>query len=175
MKTLAVFTSSKDLLAQLAKPKQQNKQANTHMEDTTDPLNLNIELADVDTSNPSLGVGEHPMIISKIEVKPWKSDPSKSSLVVSLKLAEESIDTNGNPVPAGLFMFYRLSLQQQEGAFDFRKDLARFTEAVFGERRSLDSATIREALGKTVLAVVKPAKDTTYGETEVKSVKHYAQ
>lgn len=175
MKTLAVFESTKTLLAQLAKPKQQNTNKANKMEDNTDPLNLNIELADVDTSNPSLGVGEHPMTIAKIEVKPWKSDPSKSSLVVSLKLAEESIDTNGNPVPPGLFMFYRLSLQQQEGAFDFRKDLARFTEAVFAERRSLDSGTLREALGKTVLAVVKPASNTTYGETEIKSVKHYAQ
>lgn len=140
-----------------------------------DPLNLNFELSDVDTSNPSLGVGEHPMIIAKTEIKAWKTDPSKHSLVVSLKLADEALDTNGNPIPPGLFMFYRLSLQQQEGAFDFRKDLARFTEAVFGERRNLDAATLQEALGKTVLAVVKPAKDTTYGETEVKGVKFYAQ
>lgn len=140
-----------------------------------DPLNLNVELADVDTSNPSLGVGDHPMMIAKAEVKPWKNDPSKASLVASLKTVEQAIGTNGETLAPGVYMFYRLALQQQEGSFDFRKDLARFVEAAFGERRNLDSSTLAELPGKVILATIKPAKDTTYGETEVKSVKFYAQ
>lgn len=177
MKTLAVFSSPKALLAHLQRENKTNKQTKhkSNMSEELDPLNLNIDLTDVDSSNPSLGVGEHPMMIVKVEIKPWKSDPSKHSAVVSLKTVDEALDTNGNPIPPGMFMFYRLSLQQQEGAFDFRKDLVRFTEAAFGEKRSFNQATLSEAVGKTVIAVVKPAKDTTYGETEVKSVKFHAE
>ena len=176
MKTLAVFASPKDLIARLQR-ESKNKQTNTrnNMSEELDPLNLNINLSDVDSSNPSLGVGEHPMIIVKTEIKPWKTDPSKHSCVVSLKTIDEANDTNGNTIPPGMFMFYRMSLQQQEGAFDFRKDLVRFTEAVFGEKRNFDAAMLQEALGKTVTAVVKPSKDTTYGETEIKGLKFCAE
>ena len=177
MRTLAVFSSPKALIAHLQRENKQTRQTKrkSNMSDTLDPLNLNIDLSEVDSSNPSLGIGEHPMMIVKVEIKPWKSDPSKHSAVVSLKTIDEALDTNGNPIPPGMFMFYRLSLQQQEGAFDFRKDLVRFTEAVFGEKRSFNQETLNESIGKTVTAVVKPAKDTTYGETEIKSLKFCAE
>lgn len=178
-RTLAVFRAPKDFLDYISKKQRQTNNKTTTkaktMSEELDPLGLNIDLENTDTSNPSLSVGEHPMMIVKSEIKPWAKDPSKRSLVISMKTVDATLDTNGNDLAPGIYMFYRLALQQQEGAFDFRKDLARLTEAAFGERRNLTNEVRQELTGKVVLAVVKPSKDTTYGETEVKGVKQYAQ
>lgn len=145
------------------------------MSEHLDPLNLDIDINDVDTSLPSLAPGEVPMRIVKVEVKPSTKNPSDNYFVVQLQTTDIATSTKGTPINPGFNAFYRMALQQNqsENAPDFKIALAKFSDAVFGERRQ--PREFPESVGKTVLAVIKPTKDTTYGESEIKYLKTFIE
>lgn len=146
--------------------------------DSANGLDLNLDLSSVDTSYPSLAVGKPAMTIIKLDISPWKSDPKNKSLVVQLQTTDIQPSTKGEDLPPGFKTNYRLNLQQGynaagEAVGDYKKDIARFLDAVFGTdspRPRFNQETINACIGKTVKAVVKARKDTTdgYGDTEVK-------
>lgn len=175
--TSVSFANPKTLLAYLAKHKDKtNNETNKHnMSEHLDPLNLDIDINDVDTSSPSLAPGEVPMRIVKVEVKPSTKNPSDNYFVVQLQTTDIATSTKGTPINPGFNAFYRMALQQNqsENAPDFKIALAKFSDAVFGERRQ--PREFPESVGKTVLAVIKPTKDTTYGESEIKYLKTFIE
>jgi hypothetical protein len=143
--------------------------------ENTEILDLDINLADVDTSNPSLAPGKVPMTIVKADVQAWKNDPSKKSLVLQLKSINEETGTRGETLPPGMTMFYRANLQQNDSAYDFRKDLAKLSLAAFGEQRNFNRDFILDLPTKVVLVTIKPAKNTDFGETEIKALEKYEE
>lgn len=174
--TSVSFANPKTLLAYLAKPKDKtNKTKTQNMSDNIDPLNLDIDINDVDTSSPSIAPGEVPMRIVKVEVKPSTKNPADKYFVVQLQTTDVTVSTKGTPINPGFNAFYRMALQQNqsENAPDFKVALAKFSDAVFGERRQ--PREFSESVGKTVLAVIKPSKDTTYGESEIKFLKTFVE
>jgi len=175
--TSVSFANPKTLLAYLAKHKDKtnNKTSKHNMSDNLDPLNLDIDINDVDTSSPSLAPGEIPMRIVKVEVKPSAKNPSDNYFVVQLQTIDTATSTKGTAINPGFNAFYRMALQQNQSdnAPDFKIALAKFSDAVFGERRQ--PREFPESVGKTVLAVIKPTKDTTYGESEIKYLKTFIE
>lgn len=135
-----------------------------------DPLNLNIDITDVSTDFPSAAVGDHHVRITKAEVKAWSKSPGHS-LVITVANVNDLQTTSGEVIPPGKFTaFYRLNLTETEG-FDFRKNLARFSEAVFGTKMPINNEFIAALVGQEFIAIFKPSKDTTYGDTEIKGCK----
>lgn len=140
-------------------------------------LDLDIDLTQVDTEYPSAAIGDHHMRITKVEQVPWKSDTSKSSLAVQFTNAEPVISTKGRELaPGALVSTWRLALQQHdsERAPDFKIDLAKLVEAAYGEKVRLNNDNLLGLVGKEVLVTFKAAKDTQYGDTEIKGVKKLA-
>lgn len=185
MKTLAVFSSVSNLIRALDARRATTKQAKqtnaTHMSDidndndSIDNLGLNISLGDVDTANPFIGAGKWPMEIASVAVKPGSKNKTHKYLTLQLKNIDTVTGSQGQDIPAGqISAWYRLGLQQIEGAFDFRKDLAKLSDAAFGERRDFGSEFIADLQGKVVLARFAESKDKTFGDTEVKGVEAYA-
>jgi len=142
--------------------------------DAANGLDLDLDLASVDTSYPSLPAGKVEMRIVKCEVKPWNSDPDKKSLVVSLETTALTTGTKGEELAPGFRQTYRLNLQQGynnngEAVGDFKKDIAKFLDACKAGRQ-FNGDTIASLPGTVVTAVLKKRKDPSdgYGETEVK-------
>ena len=182
-KSLAIFPSPRDLinfLEQQRSTKTKQAKANTnnktyiHM---SDPLDLNIDLSGVDTTYPSLNAGTVPMMIVDSKVEPWKSDPSSRSWVLTLETTDRALSASGADLNPGFKQTFRLNLQpgkSKDGEeIDHLRPLTLGIEAIFGERRSLNSETISAAVGRAVLAVVKNRKnpDDGFGATEIKSLK----
>jgi len=140
-------------------------------------LDLNIDLTNVDTSYPAAAIGEHHMRVTKVDRSEWAKSPGNYSLVVSFTNVEPLMATSGREIaPNGFIANYRLALQQSdnERAPDFKLDLAKLVESAYGEKRVLNSENMMGLVGKEMLVVFKAARDTTYGETEIKGVKKLA-
>jgi len=140
-------------------------------------LDLDIDLTQVDTDYPSASIGDHHMRITRVEQVAWKSDSSKSSLAVQFTNVEPVLSTKGREMAPGfLVSTWRLALQQadNERAPDFKIDLAKLVEAAYGEKVRLNQENLDGLVGKEVLVTFKAAKDTAYGDTEIKGVKKLA-
>jgi hypothetical protein len=158
----------------------QTKQAN-HM--SQNPMDFSFSTGNVDTSFPSLAVADYPVKIEKWEMKDAKDNLKMIKLTV--ETLEPSTDTNGKLHPPGFKITTNLSLPQGTPESPHEHDemrlksIASFQDAVMGlpdgvypARPPFSSAFLNEAIGKKVKAIVKPRKDTTYGDTEIKGFKH---
>lgn len=146
----------------------------------TEGLDLDLDLNAVDTSYPTLAVGKpYEVTVVKAEVSPWKKDPSSKSLVITVATTSITTSSKGEELAPGFKQTFRINLQQGHNAQgeaigDFKKDIARALDAIFGtdqtSRPRLNAATIAEMTGKTVKAIVKARKDSSdgFGETEIK-------
>ncbi len=102
-------------------------------DETYDPLGLNINLKEVDTSRPVLVEGKFLFSVKECSVVPKKDDPSKRNLMVVFALDQEADSVQGDKINPGFQVRRYLPLQQSDNpnAQDFTKDLVRFLDAAF--------------------------------------------
>jgi hypothetical protein len=136
---------------------------------SNDPLNLNIDLAGVQTAMPVLPAGKHPFVVDNAEVKPGKEDPTKRNLVVTFALAAVVSLADGTNINPGykLTKFYPLQQSDNPKAPDFKRDIAVLFDAVYdtdeSTRPPLTGETVMGMFGKPVLVNVTVEQDPTYG------------
>lgn len=150
------------------------------------PLNTNIDLSSTDTSFPSLEAGEYPMSVVGFTSKETKN-AGQTMLRVELHLQAPAKDCKGNDISPGFPVFTNLTLPGAPGEEKQHRDIREkqitlFFDSVFKTsspetRRAsewkgeLSNEALNLAVGRIVKVVIKPSKDTTYGETEVKGFK----
>lgn len=149
--------------------------------------NLNLNLKDVDTSPPSIAVGDVPCKLTGFDIVESENKPGMCFLIVKGVITQETNDTKGNIIKPGWRLDGRFTLPGAPGEDDKilqmrRQFLADLVDAVTGnegmESRPLFNEDFLRSLdGKFITAVVgkkKPAEDGSYpfGETEVKRYKH---
>lgn len=133
---------------------------------------LDIDTSEVDTSPPALAAGEVLTRIDSVTVENGKKNPSDRFIVLTLKTIEPANSTKGQELSPGFPIFYRLALQNYPGSVqDYTVNLAKLSEAAFGEKRRVNSEFITALQGCEVLAVIKLSKNPEYGESEVARVK----
>ena len=155
------------------KETKQSKENKDMSENNYDESNfdLDIDLADVDTSTPALRPGKVEMVITKADITNGTKNPSEKYLALQLKSVNEETGTKGETLKPGQLMYYRLPLQTHEKAFeDFRKGLARLSVAAFGEQVKFNMEFVASLPGKIVLATIKASKNTDFGECEIKGL-----
>jgi hypothetical protein len=146
-----------------------------------DPLGLNINLQEVDTSRPVLLAGEYIFEIDEMSVVDKKDDPSKKNLMAVLKLVSDGEDLDGKPIKPGYQLRKYMPLQQsdKENAPDFRRDLVIFTCHAFGIDASQKNAhnrptsvpPLNEFHGRRLKLVLTVKDDDTGKSNEIKAIK----
>src|SRR5882757_6592759 len=127
-----------------------------------DPLQVNVALAGVDTSLPTLKEGDY-----KVQVAESTIDPNKNTdgLNWNLKLAttEPSVAVDGRDVKVNFPVFAVYALQPAKDSKDvdaFRRNLGQAVDAIFGSnkdnRPEFSHALAQQAVGKLVIAQVYP-------------------
>ena len=146
-------------------------------------MSLVLQLKGIDTSFPSLAVGDHRVSIAAADLKESSKTPGLWMLKLQLETQEPSNNTKGQVMAPGHKFFTNITLPGQPGATpeneEMRfKSLASFVDAVMGTtqetRPDFDDAFIAALKDKQTIAVVKKAKDDSFGETEVKGFKPLA-
>lgn len=138
------------------------------------PLNLNIDVASVDTSMPRLAPGPVAAVIDKAEVLENKQQTGHNLLVI-FKTTEPVESTQGGVINPGyqLRKYYPLQQSANENAPDFKRDLAVLYKAAFGDNPpALTEESILQLIGQQVELVTKVTTDPEYGEqNEIRSIK----
>ncbi len=135
-------------------------------------LNIKIDLANVSTNMKHANVGDYPAKIDKLEVSDNKAGTGQNLLVIFKidgPIASLDAAANGevNDMPNGTLMRKYYPLQQSDNpkAPDFRVDLCRLVDAVYGTtddtRPDLTEDVLNGTLGKPVMLTLKLAKPTT--------------
>jgi len=134
-------------------------------------LNLNVQLADVDTSMPRLASGDQAIRIDSLEVVESKKTPGNFNLMTIFSTTEPAASTRGDVINPGykLRRYYPLQQSETEGAPDFKRDLAVLIDAAMGtnqsDRPELNDETARLLIGRVVSARIKVSEDEVYGES----------
>tara|TARA_R110000803_G_scaffold136034_1_gene202981 strand:+ start:7580 stop:8062 length:483 start_codon:yes stop_codon:yes gene_type:complete len=135
-----------------------------------DPLGLNVDLSQVDTSYPVCEAGIHACTVKALEVVPKKDDPSKRNIKASFALTEAAPRAGmpGEFVNAGYVFVNYMPLQQSDNpnAPDFKVGLAKFLDAVLGtteEDRPKTFPQPSELIGLACNVVVKVEEDDVFG------------
>lgn len=143
------------------------------------PLNLKLATKGVDTSYPALATAEYRVSVEKAEYKESGKTPGLWMLNVVTATQEPAYDTKGNLHQPGFKTTFNITLPSAEGGQEHddtrTKQLCRFIDACLGTdqktRPDYDEEVRNSFLNKQIIIVVKAAKDTTYGDTEVKDYK----
>lgn len=125
-----------------------------------DPLNVNVPLANVETSLPLLPEGD--LVVQCVEstVEPNKD---KTGLNWNLKLATTAPSTSpdGRDIKPNFPVFMTLALQPRDDSKDpeaFKRNLSEAVDALFGttkaDRPNFDRTLVSSAVGKTCVAHV---------------------
>lgn len=144
-------------------------------------FNLNISLKDVDTSFPSIAVGDVLSAVRAVTLEESKKTPGCWMLKVDFETLAPTFDTKDKELAPGFKFAARLTLPGQVGAEEHdemrMKSLCLFIDACLGTSdEAKDRPELAEAInlvvGKQVLVTFKKSKDDQYGETEVKGYKY---
>ena len=138
------------------------------------PLNLNINLAGVDTSRPVVADGtDTPMTVVEVSVDENRAKTGHN-LVVVFATTQPVQSTKGKTINPGyrLTKYYPLqaSPKQVESGMGDRPaiDLAMLVDALFGtdmtNRPNLDAEVIRQMTGKTARVILKIRESEEFGE-----------
>ena len=131
-----------------------------------DPLGLNIDTNEVDTSRPLLTDGIYPVLVSKAEVTPNKAGTGRnlvvtfSTLEPATSVAAES-EGRSNDIAPGWMLTRYYPLQQSDNpkAPDFRVDLVKLQDACLGTKQGTRPAfNPNNFVGCKVRAAVKVRK-----------------
>ena len=146
-------------------------------ENETDPLNLNVELANHDASRPLLPDGQHEGIIANVQVVMSKNadTPTFRNLMVTVKTTMEIMSTKGGMLAAGYELKRWLPLQASQKQIDagnansWKDQLSNMVDGIFGcspaDRPALNSETITEMIGKAITFSSKVRHDEQYGDS----------
>ena len=124
----------------------------------TDPLNINVSLAGVETSLPLLPEGDYTFQVVESAVG---TNKDQNGLNWSLKLAltTPAVAVDGREIQPNFPVYHTLALQAKEGSKDvdaFRRSLGEAVDAMFGtdktNRPDFNQALVGESVGKLVLA-----------------------
>jgi len=144
-------------------------------------FDLNINLKNVDTSFPSIAVGDVLSSVLSVVPEESKKTPGLWMLKVSFETLAPTTDTKGKDLPPGFKYAARITLPGQSGAEEHDemrlKSLCLFIDGCLGTSTEAgDRPGLNEAMslvvGKQVLVSFKKSKDDQFGETEVKGYKH---
>jgi hypothetical protein len=144
-------------------------------DETYDPLGLNINLKEVDTSRPVLVEGKFLFSVKECSVVPKKDDPSKRNLMVVFALDQEADSVQGDKINPGFQVRRYLPLQQSDNpnAQDFTKDLVRFLDAAFDIDDPQDRPTAfpdpAEFVGRQLGLAIRIQEDDTGKQNDVRA------
>lgn len=136
------------------------------------PLDLNINLSEVDTSMPRLALGDYILRVKEAKVAESSNTPGNNNLVVVFETTEEATGLNGETISPGfqLTNWYPLQQSEKENAPDYRKNIAILLDAVFKvkdpeDRPALTNDLLPQFIGEEVVAKVKlrGSEDDQYG------------
>lgn len=147
------------------------------------PLTLNLKT--VDTSYPTLAVGQHVAVIESVVVKQSENKPGLYMLQVKLVTEEAASSAQGKVLNPGFKFNANIVLpggpveatekMTAEQIEELRtKNLCVFIDGAFNttqETRPDNIPQPDEFRGKKLIVVITKNKDTTYGETQVNSFK----
>lgn len=126
----------------------------------TDPLNISIPLAGVETSLPLFPEADYPVQVGESSVDPNK-DQTGFNWNLTMKTTETYTSTDGREVKPDFPFYYTLALQARSDSKDpeaFRRNLADAVDALFGtskeNRPEMSRELVESAVGRTVLAHV---------------------
>lgn len=124
----------------------------------TDPLNINVQLNDVDSDFPLLAEGDYPYQVSASTIEPNKDKTGYNwKIVLALTAPAMSVDRE-REVKVNTKVFHIVALQAREDSTDpdaFRRGIADTVDAIFGttktNRPNFTAATVTDAVGKTLI------------------------
>lgn len=126
----------------------------------TDPLNISIQLDDVDSDFPLLPEGDYPFQIAASTIEPNK-DKTGHNWKITLALTTPSTAIDDREVKVNTKIFDMAALQAREDSTDadaFRRGISERVDAIFGtakaNRPAFTKALVDEALGKPVIGHV---------------------
>jgi len=143
-------------------------------------LNLNISIAGLDTSYPSLAVGEVLAQINSITPKESTKTPGLYMLAIGMETLEPSEDSKGKKLDPGFKFSSNLTLpngENQEHDEMRLKSLGSFVDACLKTDQTTRPDFSQEVVDRIIAekakvkVVIKKSKDDTFGETEVKGYK----
>jgi len=142
---------------------------------------LNISIKGIDTSMPTLAVGEYRVRITGHEFKESQKTPGMWMVRIKGETEEPATTTKGATVKPGFPVSTQLVLPGYPGSDEekdaiFTRNIAAFVDAVFGTdqdtRPDFSQELLDQIVGKIVIVKIGKAKDDQFGETEVKSFKN---
>ena len=149
--------------------------------DNIDILDVNLDLAGVDTSMPRLEPGTYAMSIASVSIKPNKAGTGRN-MQVEFATTSQANSTKGDTIHEGykISKYYPLQQAENANAPNFKRDICILIDAVFGTtqetRPALNSETINSMKGKIVDVIVGVSTSDQYGESnEVKRIKSHAE
>lgn len=104
------------------------------MSEAIDPLNLNVDLNNVDTGRPVLPAGMYAMKVDNVEVVENKAGTGRN-LIVDFALTQPAESTKGHPVHAGFRVrsYYPLQASEKNPDSDlWKQQLARLQDVITG-------------------------------------------
>lgn len=137
------------------------------MSDSNDPLNLGIDLNEVDTSRPVLKAGVYSMKVNRVEVSENSAGTGRN-LVVDFALTAPGESVKGEQINPGFSVrnYYPLQPSEKNPDSDFwKQNLARLQDAVLGtsqgNRPPLNPGELRE---KQILVNIDIEESEEYGK-----------
>jgi hypothetical protein len=155
------------------------------MSDQQNPMDFSFSMKGVETAFPSLATAEYRVAFNGYKVKPTKNQ-GEHQFRIECATQEPATDTKGKSHPPGFKVGFNLTTPVGGDNDEIRiKMMAQFLDAVHGvadekgwpdgERPDFSGPVLNEHIGRQFIIVVKPAKDTQYGDTEVKGFKFIPQ
>lgn len=125
-----------------------------------DPLNVNVELAGVETTLPLLPEADYPVQVAEATIDPNKD---KTGLNLNLKLVtlSEHKATDDRTVKPNFPLFMVAALQARDDSKDvdaFKRSLGEIVDALFGttkvDRPTFNRELVTQMIGKQAIASV---------------------
>lgn len=142
------------------------------------PLDLNIDIKNVDTSMPRLLAGQYLCKITEASVAANKAGTGHNLMVIFSTLEEGESNQGKVLAPGQQFRkYYPLQQSENENAPDFRRDLTTLFDAAFkvsdpADRPAITVDNIAALNGEEVVVSVNLKEDPEYGlQNEVRGVK----
>lgn len=140
----------------------------------TGPLNLNVELAGVDTARPLIPDNSQvPMLVKEVAVDDNKARTGKN-LIVTFATAAPCVSTKNKQINPGFVLTKYYPLQPSQKQIDSGMgdrpfiDLSMLVDALFGtdesNRPNLTGEVVSQMTGKQALVVIRIRDSEDYGE-----------
>jgi hypothetical protein len=137
------------------------------MSEATDPLNLDVNLDDVDTSRPVLPKATYSMVVHKVEVSENKAKSGRNLIVdfATTQPHQSTKDVNINP-GFTVRSYYPLQASEKHPESDlWKQQLARLQDAVTGTEQGARGAfNPHEFTGQAVLLTLDIETSEEFGE-----------